>query len=84
MPASTGGSLVAQAHRAMIHGDVAKAQELARQAVASNPANADTWLTLGAANQAAGDANGAREAYRSCIAQAHSANVSECRVLGSH
>jgi tetratricopeptide (TPR) repeat protein len=83
-PASTSGSLVEQATRAMVRGDVAHAQDLARQAVASNPANADTWLTLGAALQAAGNPSAAREAYRSCITQAHSANVSECRVLGSH
>jgi Flp pilus assembly protein TadD len=83
-PAVAGSSLVAQANRAMKKGDLQQAQDLARQAVAANPANADTWLTLGAAYQAAGNPSAAHEAYRSCAAQAHSANVSECRVLGAH
>jgi tetratricopeptide (TPR) repeat protein len=80
-PAAAGSSLVAQAHSALIKGDLATAQDLARQAVASNPANAQTWLTLGAAYQAAGNAGAARNAYQSCVAQAHSVGVSECRVL---
>lgn len=81
VPAAAGSSLVAQAHSAMMKGDSATAQDLARQAVASNPANAQTWLTLGAAYQAAGNSAAARNAYQSCVAQAHSLGVSECRVL---
>jgi hypothetical protein len=80
-PGVAGASLISQANRAMAKGDVNQALELARQAVASNPANADTWLTLGAAYQAAGNPSAARDAYRSCIKQAHSASVSDCRVL---
>ena len=53
----------------------------ARQAVANNPGDADAWLTLGAALQASGNGGGARDAYRNCAAQAHSANVGECRML---
>jgi CheY-like chemotaxis protein/Flp pilus assembly protein TadD len=83
-PLKAGSSLVAQASRAMTRGDVPLALDLAHQAVAANPSNADTWLTLGAAYQAAGNPNGARDAYRRCIAQAHGANVSECRVLAGH
>lgn len=75
------GSLVAQASRALSSGATARAVELARQAVAANPGNADAWLTLGAAYQASGNPTAARDAYRSCMAQAHSANLSECRVL---
>jgi Tfp pilus assembly protein PilF len=82
-PAVPGSSLVAQASRALSRGDVALAQDLGRQAVAANPANADAWLTLGAAYQAGGNPNAAHVAYRSCIAQARTANVSECRVLGA-
>jgi CheY-like chemotaxis protein len=77
----TGGSLLQQASRAMRKGDSAKAVSLAREAVAENPASADTWLTLAAAYQASGNGAAAREAYRNCVNQAHSANVSDCRVL---
>jgi cytochrome c-type biogenesis protein CcmH/NrfG len=51
--------------------------------VRANPADAEAWLTLGAAYQATGNPSAAREAYRSCIAQAKNADVSECRLLGS-
>ncbi len=75
------GSLVAQASRALSRGATARAVELSRQAVAANPSNADAWLTLGAAYQASGNLGAAHDAYRSCVAQAHTANVSECRFL---
>jgi cytochrome c-type biogenesis protein CcmH/NrfG len=74
----TGGSLIAQAGRALQKGDAAKAVTLARQAVAENPANADAWLTLGVAYQASGNAAAAHDAYKSCTKQAHYANVTEC------
>jgi Flp pilus assembly protein TadD len=61
-----------------------KAVELARQAVSANPSDADAWLTLGAAYQATGDAASARQAYRSCLEKAKTANVGECRVLAGH
>jgi DNA-binding response OmpR family regulator/cytoskeletal protein RodZ len=85
LPASGGGSLTMQASRELARGDKAKAVELARQAVSQNPANADAWLTLGAAYQASGNGGAARDAYKNCVAQAKSANVSECRtLLGAH
>ena len=80
-PATGGGSLVVQASHAMAKGDMARAVSLARQAVGNNPADADAWLTLGAALQASGNGGAAHDAYRSCATQAHSANVGECRVL---
>jgi len=49
----------------------------------ASPTDADAWLTLGAAYAASGNANAAREAYRSCVARAHTTNVSECRVLAA-
>jgi len=76
-----GGSLVAQANRAMARGAATKALELARQAVAANPDDADAWLTLGAACQSTGNVAGARDAYRNCVARAHTPNISECRLL---
>lgn len=75
-------SLVSEAQRALSVGATDRAMALARQAVRQAPQDADAWLTLGAAYQAIGDSVGAREAYRSCVAQAHTANVSDCRVLG--
>jgi hypothetical protein len=36
---------------------------------------------LGAAYQASGNASAARDAYRRCVVQAHTVNVSDCRVL---
>jgi DNA-binding response OmpR family regulator len=81
MGPTTGGSLIFQASRAMQKGDSAKAISLARQAVAQNPSNADAWLTLGAAFQSSGNPSAARDAYRSCVKQAHFANVTECYAL---
>ena len=76
-----GGSLIAQASRAMQKGDRQLAVDLARQAVAQNPSNADAWLTLGAAYQSSGNGGAAKDAYRSCTKQAHSGNLNECYVL---
>jgi len=76
-----GGSLTAQANQALAIGATGHALQLARQAVAANPRDANAWLTLGAACQASGNAAAAHEAYRSCIAQAHGPNVSDCRAL---
>jgi DNA-binding response OmpR family regulator len=75
------GSLVKQASQALASGAMGRAVELARQAVAANPGDPDGWLTLGAAYQASGQSGAAQNAYRSCLAQAHGPNVSDCRVL---
>jgi DNA-binding response OmpR family regulator len=76
-----GGSLIAQASRAMRKGDRQLAVDLARRAVAQRPSNADAWLTLGAAYQASGNGGAAKDAYRSCTKQAHSGNLNDCYVL---
>ena len=76
-----GGSALSQASKALAKGDTTRAVTLARQAVSGNPSNADAWLTLGAALQASGNGGAARDAYKSCVAQAHTANVNECRML---
>ena len=83
-PDPGGGSLVVQAERALSRGATARAVTLAQQAVAANPGDADGWLTLGAAYQASGNPSAAHGAYASCAAQAHSANVGECRMLAGH
>ena len=78
---SAGSSIVTQANHALARGQTVRALALARQAVAANPDDADAWLTLGAACQAGGDVAGARDAYRTCLLRAHTANISECRLL---
>jgi DNA-binding response OmpR family regulator len=80
-PDPAGGSLIAQASRALAEGETPKALALAHQAVLANPSDADAWLILGAACQAAGNQAAARDAYRSCVSSARTANVSECRLL---
>jgi CheY-like chemotaxis protein len=80
-PTPGGGAPLSQASQALARGDTPRAIVLARQAVANDPSNADAWLTLGAAYQASGDGSAAREAYRRCVTQAHSANANECRML---
>lgn len=82
VPAVSTNTLIGQAQRALAVGAKERAMTLARQAVHDSPQDADAWLTLGAACQATGDLAGAREAYRDCVAQARTANVSDCRVLG--
>jgi hypothetical protein len=79
-----GGPLLAQASRALRDGSLVRAVELAREAVNASPGNADAWLTLGAAYQATGNTAAARDAYRSCVEKARTANVGECRVLAEH
>jgi DNA-binding response OmpR family regulator len=78
---SGGGSLVVQASHALAEGATAHAVDLGRQATAANPGDADAWLTLAAAYQASGNGGAARAAYASCVAEAKTADISECRVL---
>lgn len=82
--AAPGSSLAMQANRALAAGATGRAMDLARQAVSANPGDANAWLILGAASQASGNVSAAREAYQSCIAQAHGPNVNDCRALAGH
>jgi cytochrome c-type biogenesis protein CcmH/NrfG len=79
-----GASIVSQANHALRRGATERALALARQAVAANPSDADAWLILGAACQSAGDSAGAHDAYNNCLQRAHTANISECRLLARH
>jgi CheY-like chemotaxis protein/Flp pilus assembly protein TadD len=80
-PDAPGASIVSQANHALRRGATTRALSLAHQAVTENPANADAWLVLGAACQSSGDTAGARDAYNNCLNRAHTANISECRLL---
>jgi cytochrome c-type biogenesis protein CcmH/NrfG len=73
--------LVRDAQRALLKGDTARAMEIAQKAVTKDPSDADGWLTLAASRKASGDLAGAADAYRACIAQAHTVGVMNCRVL---
>jgi len=58
-----------------------EASELAERATAVDPSNALAWVTLGAARQARGDRQGARQAYRNCVKLGKGQYVSECRAM---
>jgi DNA-binding response OmpR family regulator len=58
-----------------------RAIALAQGATRANPGNAEAWLTLGAAYEAAGAHGLALGAYRSCVDRAEGARVSECAAL---
>ena len=73
--------LVRDAQRALLKGDTERALSLARQAVAENSADAEAWLSLGAAQRAAGDIAAAATTYRSCVGQAQTAGLQHCRIL---
>jgi CheY-like chemotaxis protein len=79
--ASEIGRETAQAQKALEQQKPARAAELARRAVGHNPKDAEGWLTLGAAYDAAGQKERARGAYRNCIAHGEGPRVTECRAL---
>lgn len=82
-PAGDARSLT-QAAQAVLEKDeraANRAAELALRAVRADPSNAEAWLTLGAAYQAAGKGSAARGAYRQCVTKASGPRVAECRAL---
>ncbi|MEM8606268.1 MAG: hypothetical protein AAGF92_04155, partial [Myxococcota bacterium] len=58
-----------------------EAAELSQRATAIDPSNALAWVVLGAARQARGDRQGARQAYRNCAKLGRGQYVSECRAM---
>jgi CheY-like chemotaxis protein len=76
-----GGTLTQLAQRQLERGNAPRAIELARRATVADPSNAEAWLTLGAAYDAAGHRGQARAAYRSCIDNGKGGRVSECQAL---
>ncbi len=58
-----------------------EAKELASRAVSVDPASSKAWITLGAARQGLRDTDGARDAYRSCVARGQGKYVSQCRMM---
>ena len=73
--------LVEQAQRALEHGNPGRARDLAAEAARRAPANAEAWLTLGAALESLGDRPAARAAYQTCKAQAEGDRARECAAL---
>jgi CheY-like chemotaxis protein len=80
-PAASTGNATRDAQKALDHGDTARAIDLARKATSADPSNAEAWLTLGAAYEAAGRASYARGAYQSCVQHGKGERVEECRAL---
>jgi CheY-like chemotaxis protein len=76
-------ALVRDAQRALLNGQTERARSLAQQAVSERPVDADAWLTLAAAQRAAGDLAAARETYLNCIQRAQTASLNHCRILAS-
>jgi tetratricopeptide (TPR) repeat protein len=74
-------ALTHQAQRSLERNAVGRAIELARRATQADPGDAEAWLTLGAAYDAAGNASQARKAYRQCVDRARPPRVAECRAL---
>jgi Tfp pilus assembly protein PilF len=75
------GNVTRDAQKALDHGDTAQAIDLGRKATSVDPSNAEAWLTLGAAYEAAGRASLARGAYQSCVSHGKGERVAECRAL---
>ena len=74
-------SLTKQAQRLLERGSAQRAAEVARRATAIDPSNAEAWLTLGAAYDAAGNRAQARLAYRNCVDSGRGPRVGECKAL---
>jgi DNA-binding response OmpR family regulator len=74
-------SYTEQAQRLLERGLAGRAAEMARKATTANPADAEAWLTLGAAYDAAGNRAQARLAYKNCVDNGRGSRVSECRAL---
>ena len=77
----SGSNLTQQAQRLLERGSTARAVDVAKRATAADPSNAEAWLTLGAAYDAAGNRTSARLAYKSCIDSGKGSRVSECKAL---
>jgi DNA-binding response OmpR family regulator len=75
------GTLTQQAQRYLERGNVVRAIDAARRATAADPADAEAWLTLGAAYDASGNRAQARSAYQSCVDRGRGGRVGECRAL---
>jgi hypothetical protein len=62
-------------------GDPTSAKSFASRAVADDPTNAEGWIVLGAAEDALGSRDAARDAYRHCAEQGAGNYVAECKRL---
>jgi len=77
-----GSPALAELARLMLaRNNTREAAELAERATAIDPTNALAWVTLGAARQARGDRQGARQAYQNCAKLGQGRYVSECRAM---
>ncbi len=79
--AASAAALASQAQNALEKGQSSLAISLASRATAKDPKNAEAWLILGAAQDAAGNHTRAKAAYAQCTKQAEGGRVSECKAL---
>ncbi len=84
-PAAPGDSeavvLRKRAYRELNRGDARRAQGLAQRALMLDPSDPGTYIVLGGARDSLGDREGARSAFRQCVARATGPLVSGCRNL---
>ena len=80
-PSTGSPSLVAEAQRALDHGDTQRAIALAITATMRTPTDAEAWLTLGAAYDVVGNHGAARRTYVTCATRASGGRVQECAEL---
>lgn len=83
VPVGSAGAegMTGRAQKMLELGAAGRAIDMAAQATRADPGNAEAWLTLGAAYQAAGYPKRAQEAYQSCIQRAQGPRVAECKAL---
>ena len=79
--AASGAALASQAQTALEKGQTFQAITLATRATSKDPTNAEAWLILGAAQEAAGNHARAKAAYTQCTKQAEGGRVAECKAL---
>jgi hypothetical protein len=79
--ASDAVALKREAQQALEHSKVSLAIEVGQRAVEADPADAETWLILGAAYLQRGHYKEARGCFRSCLEQATEGPRSECKAL---
>jgi hypothetical protein len=79
--ASPAAELVKRAHIALGRGEAHEAQQLANEAILLDPKHARSYIVLGGARDALGDAEGVRAAFRACVERAQGPLVSTCKTL---
>ncbi|MDH5675713.1 MAG: hypothetical protein OEZ06_26550 [Myxococcales bacterium] len=75
------GKLLRAARRAFNARDLARAEALARQAIAADLGEAGAYIVLGGVRDARGDASGAKDVFRRCTVHGRGSLVRACESL---